>query len=502
MSLPFQQSYDREAIFPTNLHLFINNEWVESMSGKTFPVINPVDGSELCRVSEAAVCDVNKAVEAAERALEGEWKSMGARGRQDLLLKLGELWQTKIEELSALESLNNGTAISLQRSVIESLINEIRYHAGFCDKVDGRVVCDDAIDGNYHVYTKREPIGVCGMIIAWNLPLWCLMVKLMPCLAMGNTVVVKPAEQTPLTALKVGEMLKEVGFPPGVVNILPGYGPTTGASIASHMKVRKIAFTGSTEVGRLIMKASGDSNLKQVQLELGGKSPLVIFDDVDLDEAVEIAASVFWNNGQECDACSRTFVHEGIYDQFVEKAVERAKKLKIGDPLDPETDIGPVVSPEQYERVLDYINCGKTEGARLAYGGSDLSKEQFGGKGYYVQPTIFADVTDDMKICREEIFGPVQCLIKFSSVQEVVHRCNDTSYGLAGGVLSKNIGNIFAIANNLKAGTVWVNDYSKVMPQAEFGGMKQSGFGREGGVTALSEWTNTKTVCMKIPNVL
>ena len=255
-------------------------------------------------MSEADKSDVNKAVECAESALNGEWKTMGAKGRQDLLLKLGELWKTKVESMSVLESLNNGTSISLQKSVIESLINEIRYHAGSCDKIDGRVVGVDGAMGDFHVYTTREPIGVCGMIIAWNLPLWCLMVKLMPCLAMGNTVVVKPAEQTPLTALVVADMLKQVGFPPGVVNILPGFGPTAGAAISEHMKVRKIAFTGSTEVGRLMLKASADSNLKQIQLELGGKSPLIIFEDSDLDEAVEIAASALFRYVNLCSFCS------------------------------------------------------------------------------------------------------------------------------------------------------------------------------------------------------
>lgn len=272
----------------------------------------------LVSVSEADREDVDKAVDAAEKALEGEWKKMGTRGRQELLLKFSVLWKTKIDELAELESLNNGTSVTLQRSVIEGLLNEIRYHAGFCDKIDGRVVGVDGTMSEYHVYTVREPIGVCAMIIAWNLPLWCLIVKMIPCLAMGNTMVLKPAEQTPLTALKVAEMLKEVGFPPGVVSILPGYGPTAGAALSNHMKVRKIAFTGSTEVGRLILKASAESNLKQVQLELGGKSPLVIFEDADLDEAVEIAAlASFCNNGQQCDAGSRTCKLTNFYIVFL-----------------------------------------------------------------------------------------------------------------------------------------------------------------------------------------
>jgi aldehyde dehydrogenase (NAD+) len=323
-------------------------------------------------------------------------------------------------------------------------------------------------------------------------------VKMIPCLAMGNTCIIKPAEQTPLTALKIAEMLNEVGFPPGVINIIPGYGPTAGAALAHHMKIRKIAFTGSTDVGRLMLKASADSNLKQVQLELGGKSPLVIFDDADVDEAVEIAAYVFCNNGQVCDSCSRTFVHEKIYDEFVKRAVEKAKSLKIGNPTDPSTDIGPLVSEEQYQRVLGYLESAKREGANLAYGGRDLSKEEFNGKGYFVEPTVFSDVTPDMTIFKEEIFGPVQSIIKFNDMKQVIAQANNTSYGLAGGVVSKSMTNIFAVTKGVKAGTIWGNTYAICMPQFEFGGVKQSGFGREGGTTALNEWTELKTVCIKI----
>ena len=400
---------------------------------------------------------------------------MGAKGRQNLLLKFGELWKDRVADLAKLESLNNGTAVSLQSAVIEGLLNEIKYHSGWCDKIDGRVA---GVDSNYHVYTTYEPIGVCGLVIAWNLPLWCIIVKMIPCLAMGNTCIIKPAEQTPLTALKLAEMLNEVGFPPGVVNIIPGYGPTAGSALAHHMKVRKIAFTGSTEVGRLMIKASADSNLKQVQLELGGKSPLIIFPDVNVDEAVEIASYVFCNNGQVCDSCSRTFVHEDIYDEFVQKAIEKARALKVGDPLDTTTDIGPLVCAEQYDRVRSYIELAQREGANIAYGGRDLSKEVYDGKGYFVEPTIFTNVTEDMTIFKEEIFGPCQTIIKFSDHKQVLESANNTQYGLAGGVISSNIANIFSITRNLKAGTVWGNCYATCMPEAEFGGVKHSGFGR------------------------
>jgi acyl-CoA reductase-like NAD-dependent aldehyde dehydrogenase len=312
---------------------------------------------------------------------------------------------------------------------------------------------------------------------------------------MGNTVVLKPAEQTPLTALRLAELASEVGFPAGVFNVVCGFGPTAGAAISNHMRIRKVAFTGSTVIGREILKASANSNLKQVQLELGGKSPIVIFPDANLDAAVEIAANgVFANNGQSCDAASRCFVHESIYDAFVEKAVAFAKNLKVGNQLDMSTVIGPLVDRQQYEKVLEYIEIGKKEGATVAYNGNVTKNE----KGFLVHPVVFSDVTDDMTIAKEEIFGPVQQILKFKTTEEVIERANATEYGLAAGVVSENVNNVWSIANNVQAGTIWCNTYSYIFPQVEFGGHKQSGFGREGGATALSEWTQLKSVILKL----
>jgi len=377
--------------------------------------------------------------------------------------------------------------------VIGGLVNDWRYHAGWADKVDGRQL---EVAPGTHCYVKREPLGVCGLILPWNVPLWTMVVKLAPCLAMGNTAVIKPAEQTPLTALRVAQFFKEAGFPKGVINIVTGMGggeDGAGAALATHMRVRKIAFTGSTEVGRLVMKASVDSNLKKVQLELGGKSPVVVFEDADIEKAVQISSiALFSNNGQLCTAGSRTFVHEAIYDEFVEAATVAAKKLQVGDPSSQATSqIGPLVDKAQYEKVLQYIEAGKREGATLKAGG-----EALGTKGYFVVPTVFANVQDDMKIAREEIFGPVQSIIKFSDPKEVIQRCNSTEYGLAAAVVTEDISKVFEICNSVQAGTIWVNTYHEVYVNAEFGGYKQSGFGREGGNPA-DEWTISKTVIVR-----
>lgn len=484
---------DHSCIFPKRLELFINGEFVDAESKKVFPIIDPQTEQVLCNVAEGDLADVNKAVDAAEKALNSDWKLLGHRGRANLLLKLADRWVEESEKLAQLECLNNGSPLFIQSGVIASLQNELRYHAGWADKIDGRQV---NLGDEYVAYTCREPLGVCGFIVAWNFPIWCIMVKLAPCLAMGNTVVIKPAEQTPLTALRLAELCHEVGFPPGVINVIPGYGPTAGAAIANHMKIRKVAFTGSTEIGREILRGAANSNLKQVQLELGGKSPLVIFPDANLDDAVEIAGwAVFGNNGQSCDAASRCFVHESIYDDFVEKAVKFASSLVVGDPLALETQIGPIVDKHQYQKILEYIESGKKEGARVSYDGNEGVKNE---KGYFIHPVVFSNVTDDMTIAKEEIFGPVQQILKFSSVEEVIERANSVEYGLAAGVVSNNFHNITAITKNVKAGTVWANMYGYVFPEVEFGGQKQSGFGREGGATALSEWTQLKSVVMKV----
>jgi len=332
------------------------------------------------------------------------------------------------------------------------------------------------------------------LILPWNVPTWALVVKLIPCLAMGNTAIVKPAEQTPLTALRLAELFNEVGFPPGVFNCLPGYGPTAGQAIAHHHDIAKVAFTGSTEIGRIILEASARSNLKRVQLELGGKSPIVVFPDADINFAATLANfSVFSNNGQLCTSASRCFVHEDIYPAFVKKAVEIASKIKVGYQLDKTVQQGPMVDKAQFEKVLHYISKGKEQGATCECGGG-----RFGDKGYFIQPTVFTNVTDDQIIAKEEIFGPVQAILKFNSLDEVVERCNRTCYGLAAGVVTNNISNVFSMSNKIKSGTVWVNTYHAVFPSAEFGGYKESGFGREGGVDGILEWTQTKTVIVQL----
>ncbi|XP_050013437.1 aldehyde dehydrogenase, cytosolic 2 isoform X3 [Alexandromys fortis] len=349
-------------------------------------------------------------------------------------------------------------------------------------------------DGDIFTYTRREPIGVCGQIIPWNGPLFVFTGKLAPALACGNTVIVKPAEQTPLTALHMASLVKEAGFPPGVVNVVPGYGPTAGAAISSHMDIDKVSFTGSTEVGKLIKEAAGKSNLKRVTLELGGKSPCIVFADADLDSAVEFAhQGVFCHQGQICVAASRLFVEESIYDEFVKRSVERAKKYILGNPLNAGINQGPQIDKEQLDKILDLIESGKKEGAKLECGGG-----RWGNKGFFVQPTVFSNVTDEMRIAKEEIFGPVQQIMKFKSIDDVIKRANNTSYGLAAGVFTKDLDKALTVSSALQAGLVWVNCYLAMAVQCPFGGFKMSGNGRELGEHGMYEYTELKTVAMKI----
>jgi aldehyde dehydrogenase (NAD+) len=374
---------------------------------------------------------------------------------------------------------------------VAATIGCYRYFAGWADKVMGKTI---PIEGPFFCYTRHESIGVCGQIIPWNFPMLMQAWKLAPALATGNTIVLKPAEQTPLTALRIGELILEAGFPEGVVNILPGFGETAGAAIANHMDVDKIAFTGSTEVGHLIMQAAGKSNLKRVSLELGGKSPNIVFADANMDEAIEGShMGLFFNQGQVCCAGSRVFVEDKVYDQFVEQSTARAKKRTVGDPFDAGTEQGPQVDKTQLERVLSYIASGQSEGAKLNCGG-----EQVGDKGYFVEPTIFSDVQDNMKIAREEIFGPVMSIMRFKNLDEVIDRANKTTYGLAAGVWTKDIGKALAIANNVRSGTVWVNCYNVLDTAAPFGGFKQSGIGRELGEYGLQQYTEVKTVVVRL----
>jgi aldehyde dehydrogenase (NAD+) len=478
-------------IGPTKL--LINNEWVESISGKRFETINPSTGEIICDVAEADSADVDRAVRAARKAFtSSDWSKMSATRRGELLYKLADLIEKNKEELARLETLDNGKPLNDSLNIdLNLVIACYRYYAGWADKIQGKTI---PINGSYFCYTRHEPVGVVGQIIPWNFPLLMQAWKLAPALAAGNTIVMKTAEQTPLSALRIGELIIEAGFPPGVVNILSGYGSTAGAAIASHMDIDKVAFTGSTEVGHLIMEASAKSNLKRVTLELGGKSPNIIFADADLDLAVEGAHfGLFFNQGQCCTAGSRLFVEEKCYDEFVAKTVERVKRRSVGDPFDSNTEQGPQVDREQFDKVMGYIESGMREGAEILYGGSRV-----GDRGYFIQPTVFANVGDEMKIAREEIFGPVMSIIKFKDIDDVVQRANNTIYGLAAAVWTKDISKAHAIAHSLRAGTVWINCYDVFDAAAPFGGFKQSGMGRELGEYGLQQYTEIKTVTMKL----
>src|SRR5215472_9864775 len=473
--------------------LLINNRWVESESGRTFATVNPSTGEEICQIAEADAADVEKAVKAARNAFEkGSWRKTQASDRGRMLHRLADLIEQHADELAALESLDNGKPVSVAKAVdVAATVGCYRYFAGWADKVHGKTI---PIDGDFFCYTRHEPVGVVGQIIPWNFPMLMQAWKLAPALAAGNTVVMKPAEQTPLSALRIGELLVEAGFPEGVVNLLPGFGPTAGAAIANHMDIDKVAFTGSTEVGHLIMEASAKSNLKRVTLELGGKSPNIVFADADLDQAVEGSHfALFFNQGQCCCAGSRLYVEEKIYDDFVERSVARAKKRTVGDPLDPATEQRPQVDDAQFDKVMGYIESGKKQGAKMLCGG-----DRVGSRGYFIRPTVFADVKDDMKIAQEEIFGPVMSILKFRDTDELVERANKTMYGLAAGVWTRDIGKAHAIANSVRAGTVWVNCYDVFDAAAPFGGFKQSGIGRENGEYGLQQYTEVKTVTVQL----
>lgn len=478
-------------IGPTQL--LINNEWVESSSGKRFETINPANGEVICDVAEADALDVDKAVKAARKAFtSGSWPKMSARERGLLLYRLADLIEANKEELARLEALDNGKPLTESLNIDLPLVIECyRYYAGWADKIQGKTI---PISGPYFCYTRHEPVGVVGQIIPWNFPLLMQAWKLAPALAAGNTIVMKTAEQTPLSALRVGELIIEAGFGPGVVNILSGYGPTAGAAIAHHMDIDKVAFTGSTEVGHLIMEAAAKSNLKRITLELGGKSPNIVFADADLETTIKgVHNGLFFNQGQCCNAGSRLFVEEKCYDEFVTKSVELAKQRTVGDPFDSNTKQGPQVDQAQFDKVMSYIESGMRQGANLLTGG-----HRVGDRGYFIEPTVFADVQDEMQIAQEEIFGPVMSIIKFKDLDEVIERANKTIYGLAAGVWTKDISKALAIANNVRAGTVWVNCYHAFDMAAPFGGFKQSGMGRELGEYGLQQYTEVKTVTVKL----
>nr|CAD7400948.1 unnamed protein product [Timema cristinae] len=491
---PSELDSDHNPVLVNLGHLFINNEFVDAVSGKTFPTLNPTNAKKIVDVAEADKADVDLAVAAASRAFQrgSEWRTMDASARGKLLNKLASLIERDIEYLANLESLDNGKAYSDSLFDINCAIDTFRYYAGWADKIHGNTI---PVDGPLLTFTRREPVGVVGQIIPWNYPVLMLSWKWGPALATGCTVVLKPAEQTPLTALYVAALSKEAGFPAGVINLVPGYGPTAGSAISSHPKINKVAFTGSTEVGRLIAQAAAQSNLKRVSLELGGKSPLIVFSDADVDEAVDIAHSaIFANHGQNCCAGSRTFVQEEVYEQFVKKATAKAAAKKVGDPFVEGTEQGPQIDDEMFNKVLALIKSGKEQGAKLECGG-----DRFGNEGYFIKPTVFSNVTDSMKIAQEEIFGPVQSIIKFKTLEEAIERANNTTYGLAAGIITKDINKALTFAQSVQAGSVWVNCYDMVVPQAPFGGFKQSGTGRELGEDSLKEYLEVKTVTIKLP---
>jgi len=476
--------------------MLIGGQWVEAASGKAFETIDPSTGEVLARVAEGDSEDINRAVTAARKAFEsGPWPKMTPSQRGRLLWKVAELIEQHADELAQLETLDNGKPIKYSKGGdVPLTADHFRYFAGWATKIEGDTI--PVSIPNMFTYSLREPLGVVGQIIPWNFPLQMASWKLAPALACGNTVVLKPAEQTPLTALRLGELICEAGFPDGVVNIVPGFGETAGAALAAHPDVDKIAFTGSTEVGKKILQASA-GNLKKVTLELGGKSPNIIFPDADMKYAVRGALNaIFFNQGQVCTAGSRLFVHESVYDQVVSGLTDAASKMKLGQGIDPATELGPVVSQEQLERVTGYIEIGKREGAMPTTGGERATGDL--AQGYFVQPTVFDQVRDDMTIAREEIFGPVVVAMPFEDIEEVAARANRSIYGLAAGVWTSDIKKAHKMVSLLKAGVIWVNTYNQFDAAAPFGGYKQSGYGREMGHAVLDAYTQVKTAWINL----
>ncbi|XP_076578540.1 mitochondrial 10-formyltetrahydrofolate dehydrogenase [Chaetodon auriga] len=477
---------------------FINGQFEDAENGKTYDTINPSDGSVICKVSYASVGDVDRAVAAAKEAYEnGPWGRMNPRDRGSLLYKLADLMEEHQEELATIESIDSGAVYTLAlKTHVGMSIQTFRYFAGWCDKIQGKTIPINQARPNRNLtFTKREPLGVCAIVIPWNYPLMMLAWKSAACLAAGNTLVLKPAQVTPLTALKFAELSVKAGIPKGVVNILPGSGGMVGQRLSDHPDIRKLGFTGSTPIGKQIMKSCAVSNLKKVSLELGGKSPLIIFSDCDMDKAVRMGmSSVYFNKGENCIAAGRLFVEESIHDEFISRVVEEIKKMKIGDPLDRSTDHGPQNHKAHMEKLLEYCEVGVKEGATLVYGGKQVDRP-----GYFMEPTVFTDVEDHMFIAKEESFGPVMVVSKFKDgdVEGVLQRANDTEYGLASGVFTRDINKAMYVSERLEAGTVFVNTYNKTDVASPFGGFKQSGFGKDLGEDALMEYLKTKAVTVE-----
>jgi phenylacetaldehyde dehydrogenase len=474
--------------------MFINGQWTDAASGKTFETPNPATGETLAHIAEGDAEDINRAVRAARAAFDdGPWSRMTPSDRGRVIWRIGDLILEHAEELAQLESLDNGKPYAVALGADVPLAADLfHYMAGWATKINGQTI-DISVPympgANFHSYTLREPIGVVGQIIPWNFPLLMAAWKLGPALTTGCTVVLKPAEQTPLTALRLAELVAEAGVPDGVVNVVPGFGETAGAALAMHPDVDKVAFTGSTEVGKLIVAAAGASNLKKLTLELGGKSPNIVFDDAE-DGAVEGAANaIFFNHGQCCVAGSRLFVQEGRFDEVVDGVAEIAKSIKLGSGLDPTTQMGPLVSSEQFDRVTGFLESGRTDGATALAGGG-----RHGDRGYFIEPTVLTNTRPDMKVVREEIFGPVVVAAPFSDLDEIAAVANDSEYGLGAGIWTRDISKAHALAKKIRAGTVWINCYNVFDASLPFGGYKQSGWGREMGAEVLNNYTEVKAV--------
>ncbi|KAK1417312.1 hypothetical protein QVD17_26438 [Tagetes erecta] len=475
--------------------LFINGEFVDSVSGKTFETIDPRNEEKIADIAEGDKDDVDLAVKAAREAFDhGPWPRMSGSERGRIIMKFVDLVEQNLEEIAALDAIDVGKVFSFGKSrEAPFAASVLRYYAGAADKIHGTTL---KLSNQLQGYTLYEPIGVVGHIIPWNFPSGMFLFKAGPALAAGCTMVVKPAEQSPLSALYLSHLAKLAGVPDGVINVVNGYGPTAGAAITSHMDIDCVSFTGSTEVGRLVMQAAATSNLKTVSLELGGKSPLIIFDDMDVDAAINLALmGGFANKGEYCVCSSRIFVQEGIYDEFVSKIAIYSKGLTAGDPFDPSTLHGPQADKAQYEKVLSYIEHGKQQGATLLTGGNPC-----GGKGYYVEPTIFTDVKDDMLIATDEIFGPVMCVFKFKTIEEAIARANSTQYGLAAGIATKDLNIANTVSRSIRAGIVWINCYLAFDADSPYGGYKLSGFGRDFGMEALYKYLQVKSVVTPVHN--
>lgn len=472
--------------------LLIDGQWTPARSGKTFETINPATEEVIASVAEADAADVEQAVLAARRAFdEGPWPRMDARERGKIMMRLADLMEAEIDELAALESLDNGKPVSdAKLGDIPLAISVLRYYAGWADKIQGATI---PVSGNFFCYTRKEPVGVAGQIIPWNFPILMVSWKWGPALAAGCTVVMKPAEQTPLTALRLARLAQEAGVPDGVINVVPGFGPTAGAAIVKHPGIDKVAFTGSGETAQIIMRQAAEQ-LKRLTFELGGKSPNIVFADADLDAAAAGAhVGIYLNQGQCCCAGSRLFVEDKIHGEFVERVVADSKARRVGDPFDPATQQGPQVDRAQFDKIMGYIQAGQKEGATLAAGGGRV-----GDRGFFIEPTVFTNVKDEMAIAREEIFGPVLSVLKFSDMDELIRRANATNFGLAAAVWTRDVARAHEVAKRLRAGTVWVNCYDVFDAAAPFGGFKQSGFGRELGEKGLDPYLEHKTVTVSL----